>query len=304
MAGNKSDMGFSDLRPQPPRDLSNTREPGPANAYGEKALELSRRVAENSRTVMDIPFGQDYYQKLDLYLPENKDLCDLPVLIYFHGGAWQHGYKEWNGFMAPVFTSLPAIFVSASYRLVPEVKFPAPLDDAMESLDWVWRNIASYGGNPNRIFVGGWSVGATLASLIVLRLDLYRRYGLSDDVIKACFAASGGYRYKSDVLAPGNSGKSYGDLMYNCPQDELLAEPLLYVKGNQTPFYISWASGDFQHVMQSGRDMVDALMNEGCRVESHVFEGMDHYDFNLAHGDPKNKWVQTVCGWMMHIDYQ
>jgi len=196
---------------------------------------------------------------------------------------------------------LPAIFVSVSYRLVPEVNFPAPLDDAMAALKWVWSNIATYGGNPDRIFSGGWSVGGTLASLITLRRELYAREGLPQNVIKACFAASGGYRYKYDVPAPGDSGKTYGDLMYERPEDELLAEPLHYVKGNRTPFYISWASDDFGHVVQSSKDMVAALKAEGCPVSFDEFSGVDHYDFNLAHGDPADKWVRTVCSWMKQL---
>ena len=294
-------MSFVDLKAQPPRDVSNTRIPGPANIYGEQALMRSRQAAEQCRTVTDIPYGPDYYQKLDLYLPDDDTAHDLPVLLYFHGGAWQHGYKEWNGFMAPAMVDLPAIFVSASYRLVPEVNFPAPLDDAMAALEWVWHNIATYGGDPDRIFSGGWSVGGTLASLITLRRELYAQNRLPEDVIKACFAASGGYRYKHDVLAPGDSGTTYGDLMYERPEDELLAEPLHHVKGNRTPFYISWASDDFGHVVQSSKDMVAALKAEGCRVAFDEFPGMDHYDFNLAHGDPADKWVGTVRSWITQL---
>lgn len=291
-------MSFDDLKPQPPRTAANSRVPGPANDYGDRALARSRAAAQTCRTVMDVAFGPDYYQKLDLYLPDDAAVRGAPVLLYFHGGAWRHGYKEWNGFVAPVFVDMPAIFVSASYRLAPEVKFPAPLDDAMAALDWVWRNIADHGGDPSRIFAAGWSVGGTLAALITLRRELYARHGLPDDVIKACFAASGGYRYKHDVPAPGDSGKTYGDLMYERPEDDLLAEPLHYVTGNRTPFYISWAAHDFAHVMQSSRDMVAALEAEACKVASDEFGGVDHYQFNLAHGDPENKWVKTVREWI------
>ena len=144
----------------------------------------------------------------------------------------------------------------------------------------------------------GWSVGGTLAALITLRRELYAQYDLPEDVIKACFAASGGFRYKHDVPAPGNSGKTYGDLMYERPQDELLAEPLHYAAGNKTPFYISWASDDFAHVKQSSQDMVAALQAESCTVASDEFAGVDHYQFNLAHGDPNHKWIRTVRDWM------
>ena len=200
--------------------------------------------------------------------------------------------------MAPCFVNMPAIFVSASYRLVPENKFPAPFEDALAALDWVWHNITDYGGDIGRIFTGGWSVGGTLASLVTLRRELHAPLGLPDDGIKACFSASAGYRYKYDVLAPGSSGKTYGDLMYSGPEDEQLAEPLNYVKGNQTPFYISWASKDFEHVQRSSKDMVKALEAEGSTVLSQEFGGVDHYQLNLEHGDPGNKWVKTVREWI------
>tara|TARA_Y100000588_G_scaffold369913_1_gene439428 strand:+ start:176 stop:1072 length:897 start_codon:yes stop_codon:yes gene_type:complete len=292
-------MSFDDLKPQSVRTSFNTREPNAANNYGEFVIAKSREAAKLTRNILDIPFGEDYYQKLDLYLPETNVCKDLPVLLYFHGGAWQHGYKEWNGFMAPAILEFPAIFVSASYRLAPDAKFPAPLEDAITSLQWVWENITSYGGDRNRIFTGGWSVGGTLAALVTLRHELYSSKGLPSQIVKACFAASAGYRYKYDVLAPGKSGQTYGDLMYNKVQDEVLAEPLHYVSGNKTPFYISWGSQDFNHVIQSSKDMVRALEDEGCTIISNVFEGFDHYQVNMEHGNSDNKWVKKVREWMV-----
>ena len=62
--------------------------------------------------------------------------------------------------MAPAFVDLPAIFIAASYRKVPDAKFPAPLEDAFAALEWVWQHIGAHDGDPDCIFAGGWSVGA------------------------------------------------------------------------------------------------------------------------------------------------
>lgn len=291
-------MAFDDLKPQSPRTAANSRVPEPANAYGEQALARSKAAAERCRTVLDVAFGDDDEQKLDLYLPDDAEVRDVPVLLYFHGGAWQHGYKEWNGFMAPVFVDLPAIFVSASYRLVPEHKFPAAQHDAFTALQWVWRNIAEHGGDPGRIFVAGWSVGGSLASLLALRRDLYPIYGLPADIVKACFAASAGFAYPSGDPAPGNSGITYGELMYERAADDVLTAQVNYAKGNRVPFYISHGSEDFRHVMNSSAAMVAALREEDCAVACDVFEGLDHYQTNLAHGERDDRWVATVRAWM------
>jgi acetyl esterase/lipase len=291
-------MAFDGLKPQAPRTAANTRHPETAIAYGVAALARSHAAAGRCRTVLEIAFGPDEDQKLDLYLPDDPAARGVPVILFFHGGAWAHGYKEWAGFMAPVLVDAPAIFVSAGYRLAPEHKFPAPLEDAFAALQWVDRNIADHGGDPNRIFAAGWSVGGTLAALITLRRELYAGWDLPDGIVKACFAACAGFAYRADVLAPGDGGLTYGDLLYDRPGDETLASPLDHVGGNRTPFYISHASGDFEHVRRSSAAMAEALAREGCVVEYDVFEGLDHYQCNLAHGDPDNRWVGTVRAWI------
>ena len=291
-------MAFDNLKPQPPRTSANSRYPEPAIAYGVEALARSREAAARCRTVLDVAFGPDEDQKLDLYLPGDVDARDVPVILFFHGGAWMHGYKEWGGFMAPALVDLPAIFVSVGYRLAPEHKFPAPLDDAFAALNWVQHHIAAHGGDQARIFAAGWSVGGTLASLITLRRELYPGWDLLDGVIKGCFAACAGFAYRADILAPGDSGMTYGDLIYDRSEDDKLASPLDHIRGNRTPFHISHASGDFDHVKCSSAAMADALGVEDCIVEYDVFEDMDHYQCNLAHGDPTNRWVETVRSWI------
>lgn len=298
--GPRTDRGvaFDDLKPQPPRTAENTRYPAPAPAYGARALALSRRAAAGCRTVLDIAFGEDYYQKLDLYLPDPPAAKDVPVLLYFHGGAWMHGYKEWNGFLAPCLVDLPAIFVSASYRIAPEHKFPASLEDAFAALQWVDRNIADHGGDARRIFVAGWSVGATLAALLTLRRELYADYGLADDVIKACFACSGGFEYPARRLAPGNSGRTYGDILYARPADDRLAAPLHYAAGNRTPFHISHGANDIAHVIDSSAATAGALRAQDCVLAYERFDGLNHYQTNLAQAEPANPWITTVRAWM------
>lgn len=291
-------MAFDDLRPQTPRTAENSREPERAIAYAKQALDMSRTAAATCRTVLDIPFGADYYQKLDLYLPADAAGHGLPVLLFFHGGAWAHGYKEWNGFMAPGIVKMPAIFVSASYRLVPEHKFPAALDDALAALAWVRSNIAGHGGDPDRIFAAGWSAGGTLASLITLRRDLYGAHDLPEDVVKACFPSSSTFQTRRDTPAPGNRGIDFAEFLLARPEDDAAASPINYVDGNTTPFFISHGSDDFPHVMESSRAMVSALGEAGAPVELRVYSGVDHYANNLASAEPNGDWTATVRDWM------
>ena len=295
-------MAFDDLKPQPPRATLNPNRVEEFERYAALALARSAEAAEGCRLVPDIAFGDDYYQKLDLYLPDEAALAKykdgVPVILFCHGGGWTFGYKEWNGFMAPALIDLPAIFISLSYRLAPENKFPAALDDVLAGLAWVWRNIGDYGGDPARLFMAGWSAGGALAALATVRRDLYAGHGLPDDAIKACLATSCPYDQRDDNPSPGSTAHRLQRQLFARPEDAVAASAIAYVEGLRTPFFISHAENDFPHVIATSQAMRDALTIEGCPVTYHVFPALDHYDNNLGQGVRGNVWVETARQWM------
>lgn len=291
-------MGFDTLTPQPPRTAENSRFPEAATRYGETALARSRAAAEAMQTVMDVPFGDHPDQRLDVYLPDDAPPGGAPVLVFFHGGAWAHGYKEWNGFMAPAFADLPAIFVSAGYRLVPEHRWPAQIEDAFAALAWVVRHIAEHGGDAGRIHVAGWSAGGTLASLLALRRDLYPRFALSPGIVRSCMATSTAFAVKADDPAPGTRGTTYREFLLPRAGDDIAASPLHHATGNRVPFFIAHGGNDFAHVMATAPEMATALQRAGGDVVHRVYPDADHYAMNLSQGDPQHDWVRTARAWL------
>jgi acetyl esterase/lipase len=279
-------MSFDDLPPQSPINEN-------ADRYAAECLARSRAVAAASRVVLDVPYGEDYWQKLDLYLPDDRTAKDLPVLLFLHGGGWTHGYKEWCGFMAPALVTLPAIFISVSYRLLPQVAYPAPAEDALEALRWVTHNIAAFGGSPDRLFVGGHSAGGQIAALLTLRQDWLRRAGLAADIVKGCFCISATFnrRMVSPEVAP--------DHVQPEPFTAIAPESPLAVIGNcATPFFITWGGREHERLERSGRQMIAALEAVGCPVQSQVFPDADHFAIHLDTGTPGNPWSQIVRAWM------
>jgi acetyl esterase len=100
-----------------------------------------------------------------------------PVLVFFHGGGWVVGsIQSHDGVCRALATKADAIVVSVGYRLAPEHKFPAGLDDALAATRWVLANAGSIGGDPLRVAVGGDSAGGNLAAVVALetRADAVR----------------------------------------------------------------------------------------------------------------------------------
>ena len=69
--------------------------------YLEKALAWSKEVQSKVKCELDIAYGPDERQKLDVYPPEPSGTTPVPVLMFMHGGYWVVGHKDTLGFMAP-----------------------------------------------------------------------------------------------------------------------------------------------------------------------------------------------------------
>ncbi len=101
--------------------------------------------------------------------PNNAGDGPLPILIYYHGGGWVLGHVESHMREARYYADgAKCIVVHPGYRLAPESRFPAAVDDCYAVLEWVHQNAGSFGGDPSRIAVGGDSAGGNLAAVIAL----------------------------------------------------------------------------------------------------------------------------------------
>lgn len=123
--------------------------------------------------------------KLDIYYPENKK--DFATIVWFHGGGLEGGNKH----IPEELKNKGVAVVAVNYRLSPKANNPAYIEDAAESVAWVFKNIASYGGNSNDIYVAGHSAGGYLALMVGLDKSYMQKYGVDADKIKGLIPISG-----------------------------------------------------------------------------------------------------------------
>lgn len=130
-------------------------------------------------------------QVLDVYTPAEASGQPRPVMFWIHGGGWQQGDKSDVALKPQFFTERGFVFVSTNYRLLPEVDMQTLIGDVATALAWMQQHVAQYGGDPQRIFVGGHSAGAQLAALICIDERYLKSAGGALQGLKGCVPVDG-----------------------------------------------------------------------------------------------------------------
>jgi acetyl esterase len=105
--------------------------------------------------------------RLRLYWPNAAG--PVPAIVYYHGGGHVIGSLDTHDLIARnLYAGAEALVASVDYRMGPEHKFPAAVEDSVAALEWVHVNAAALGADPNRIGVHGDSAGANLAAVVAL----------------------------------------------------------------------------------------------------------------------------------------
>ena len=150
---------------------------------------ISRIDAQTTKR--DVPYVNpaDPKQMLDVYSPANAK--DLPVVFWIHGGGWAMGDKSEMKLKPQAFMDKGFVFVSINYRLLPNVDMATLIGDVAKAFGWVHEHIAEYGGDPNRVLVGGHSAGAQLAAIICTDEHYLKSQGISFKVLIGCVPVDG-----------------------------------------------------------------------------------------------------------------
>jgi arylformamidase len=138
-----------------------------------------------------VDYGSGELEDLDLFLP--PDPQGAPIHMYIHGGFWRSRYKTDFSYIAEPLVDAGAIVAIVNYALCPNVDLDEIVRQMRAATGWLWRNAARFGGDPERIHIGGHSAGARLGAM-VLTTD-WQAFSLEvpSDVIKSATLISGVY---------------------------------------------------------------------------------------------------------------
>ena len=216
----------------------------------------------------------------------------LPILVYFHGGGWTHFSAETHENVARYLCSrAECIVVNVDYRLAPENKFPAALDDAYAAVCWASTNAASLGGDDNAIVVAGESAGGTLSigvcvlakrngtPRIALQIPLCPSLTLENYAAYDSWKRLGNGDYLLSQSALDDFKHAY--LSDNADAINPLASPILVEDLADLPPTLM-ISAEFDPLIDEEEQFVERLRRAGVPVDYRCFRGTVHSFMILA----------------------
>ena len=220
------------------------------------------------RVARDIAYGDDPRQRLDLYAPTAPGT--YPVLVFFYGGGWDSGSRDLYGWAAQALAAQGFVVALPDYRVVPQVVFPAFIEDAAVATAKAADVAAAYGGDPERLGVLGHSAGAHLA----LMISLDRRYMQAVDrpgLIRAAAGLAGPYDFLPfDVGASRNA--------FGRAPDPTLTQPVTFVRADAPPIWLGHGTADVVVHAEDTTILDQRMKAVGGRSEAKLYPGLDHAD--------------------------
>lgn len=233
----------------------------------------------------DVPIGMAGRVELliDIAVPQQAQQKPAAAIVAIHGGAWRKGHKDKFANKIVSFAKRGYVAASLMYRLAPEHKFPAQVEDVKAAVRFLKANAQQFGINPNQIIAMGNSAGGHLAAMLGAtgNSDAFQKRGLwteEDSSVMAVVALSGP---NSEFLtAKAAKWKSLAQFLGGFPEDNPTvaksAMPISYLDPEDPPFFIIHGSHDKVVPVSMGRTFVAALQKEGVRHSYTEIEGGTH----------------------------
>lgn len=238
---------------------------------------LSSKDAGSRKIARDVPYGEAERQKLDIYAPREAS-GPLPVVCFVYGGSWADGDRRNYDFVGRALAAQGFVTVIADYRVLPEVEYPAFLEDCAAAFAWVVDNIGRYGGDEARIGLMGHSAGAYNAVMLALDPAYLARGGLLDRV-RCVVGLSGPYDFFP--FDGPITLRTFGAV-----REPKATQPINHVTPAAPPMFLATGDKDTLVYPRNTVALTARLRAAGVAVEERHYETVGHPGTLMALGRP------------------
>ncbi len=243
----------------------------------------SASVRQKLELRRSVPYGPGEDETLDIFPAKQKSGSESnfpsPVHIHIHGGRWTLFTKDEESFIAPTFVDAGAAYVVPDFSNIPKVRIPEMVAQVGRAIAWVYRNAASFGGDPDRIHLSAHSSGSHLAGVALLT-DWEKEFGIPGDVVKSALLVSGMYDLRPVMLS---ARSNYVKLS----EEEVLAlSAILQPQKLRTPLTLANGGKETPEFKRQPRAYAEVLEAAGKPHRLIELPGLNHFEMLRELGEP------------------
>ncbi|MBH5316847.1 alpha/beta hydrolase [Paenibacillus sp. GSMTC-2017] len=267
-------------------------------------LTWSSEEVETVEDVQNLKIpGPESEIPIRIYKPEGEK--PFPALVYYHGGGFVlGGLDSHDSICRSLANKASCIVISVDYRLAPENKFPAAVEDAFTALKWVTEHTKKLNIDPQKIAVGGDSAGGNLAAVMTIKAAehgnlpiIYQLLIYPAVTMDTLFQYPSMIENASGYLLTRESILWFYSQYLSTLEDasNSFSSPLLHgALRNLPPATIITAQ--FDPLRDEGAAYAERLQSAGVSVNYRCYEGMIHQFMNLAHEvDTANEALEDIA---------
>jgi acetyl esterase/lipase len=213
-------------------------------------------------------FDKAHGLSLDIDRPANASGA-APVVIFFYGGSWQHGRREYYRFVGRALSAQGFLVLVPDYRKAPAYRFPAFIDDAATATAWARAHAAQLGGDRRRIFLMGHSAGAHIAALLATDSRYLQAQAMRPRDLAGVIGLAGPY----DFLPISNPRLQR---VFANREQWPASQPVNFVDGDEPPFLLLHGGSDRKVAKQNSERLAAKLRAAGEPVTLHILPGIGH----------------------------
>jgi arylformamidase len=253
--------------------------------YAPLRVEIIARLAslsEAARIRLGPPtresYGASEAEKLDIY---HAKRADAPIFVFIHGGAWLGGEAKNYGFAAEMFVNAGAHFVVLDFVAIKEAggDLRVMADQVRHGIAWVHRNADAFGGDRDRLYIGGHSSGGHLCG-VALTTDWQSDFALPAGMVKGGLCMSGMYDLKPVRLSKRSTYVKFNDEIEQAMSSQRHLELL------RTPIVVTYGTHETPEFQRQNRDFAAALRASGKPVELIEAAHFNHFEMLESLGNP------------------
>jgi arylformamidase len=241
--------------------------------YEPLDFQTYSRIASNSEAVRArigmprrVAYGPTEVEKLDIFTTNRPK---APIFVFIHGGAWVAGGAKDYSYAAEMFVKAGGHCVIPDFTSVKEVggDLEAMTTQVRRATAWVYKNAASFDGDPERIYIGGHSSGGHLCG-VTLITNWEKDFAVPSTIVKGGLLISGMYEMAPVRLSWRRTYVNFTDAMADAMSTRRHIDKL------NAPVVVAYGSLETPDFQRQSRDFAAAIKAAGKPVE--VVEGLNY----------------------------